>query len=124
MGDKYYLQDSRQCVGNAVLWWQLGGGYCCSIENAELFTKEEAINQNKSRETDIPWPEKYIANRLKTIVDMQCINSKEALSDTDIMLYKKPKPRFEPHNCSYCGCFCNEYQFFNGCPKCGETNSY
>jgi hypothetical protein len=68
----YYLQDSRQFVGNCMLWWRKGGaGYCCDLAEAGLFTKEEAYRQHAMRETDVPWPKAYIDTRAALYVDHQ-----------------------------------------------------
>ena len=122
MSDKYYLQDASGYVGNCMLWWQDGGGYCCDITKAEVFSKEDAIRQNESRETDIPWPKDYIDKRMKSIVDMQYVNSKDALNKTGIKLNKPKKQRKEQFRCGYCGKFLRMDQYYGDCPHCGENN--
>jgi hypothetical protein len=48
----YYILDSRSCVGNCALWWGKDRlGYCCSLDDAGLYTLEEALGE---RQTDIP----------------------------------------------------------------------
>ena len=70
--DKYYLQDSRQYVGNSMSWWARNGkGYTCDIRNAEIYTEEKAFSRHKSRETDIPWPTDYIDSRISHHIDVQ-----------------------------------------------------
>jgi hypothetical protein len=50
----YYIQDTRQVVGNCVLWWcSKGAGYTCDISEAGCFTEEEIKGR---RDTDVPWP--------------------------------------------------------------------
>jgi len=71
----YYIQDTRQYVGNSVLWWQLGGGYTTDIEKAEKFTKEQAINICK-RETDKAWLCNHVNKHVKKHVDMQYLDGK------------------------------------------------
>lgn len=73
---KWVVQDSRQVVGNAVLWWGSAGGYTTDISKAHRFTKEEADAIHKNRVTDIPWPVAYIdelhePNVLATSLDRQ-----------------------------------------------------
>lgn len=70
---EFYLQDSRDYVGNDVLWWMEAGGYTTDLNKAEIFTKEAAYRQNKMRETDIPWPKSYIDGKSRPAVDMQYI---------------------------------------------------
>ncbi|HQS60002.1 MAG TPA: hypothetical protein PKZ37_16620 [Gallionellaceae bacterium] len=70
---EFYLQDSRDYIGNDVLWWADAGGYTTDLNKAEIFTKESAYRQNKMRETDIPWPKSYIDGKSRPAVDMQYI---------------------------------------------------
>lgn len=50
----YYVQDSRQVVGNCALWWRAeSAGYTCEIGEAGWYSGTEAASM---RETDIPWP--------------------------------------------------------------------
>jgi hypothetical protein len=68
----YYLQDSRQTVGNSMLWWRRDGqGYCCDVREAEVYSKKEAYAQHAMRGTDIPWPKPYIDQRVAHHIDFQ-----------------------------------------------------
>lgn len=50
---KYYIMDTRQVVGNCVLWWApKGQGYVCDLNEAGLFEKGHS-----SRDTDVEVPE-------------------------------------------------------------------
>ena len=52
--DEYYLQNG--CVGNAMLWWRKNcAGYTTDLNDAHVFTKEEAVRQNRERGEDVPW---------------------------------------------------------------------
>lgn len=51
----YYLQDTRQSVGNCPLWWRKGGSYTSSLAEAEIFTLDAAVAQMRCRDTDLPW---------------------------------------------------------------------
>jgi hypothetical protein len=52
----YYIIDSRQIVGNDLLFWAKEGiGYTCNIEEAGLFEKNYS-----DRETDIQVPREII----------------------------------------------------------------
>ena len=69
---QYYIQDARQFVGNAMLWWAIEAkGYTCDIENAGVFSGEEAM---KHRLSDVPWPVDLINKNVKKIVDYQSIS--------------------------------------------------
>ena len=88
----FYLQDSRGYVGNAVLWWAKNGhGYTTDLNKAHIYTKEEAVQQNQSRPTDIPWLCDYINNKTQKTVDHQYIWRDEALEGTGITLAEKGK---------------------------------
>lgn len=50
--EEYYLQDTREIIGNCMLFWRLGGGYTCHLKDAEKFSKEAALAQEKSRRSD------------------------------------------------------------------------
>lgn len=76
---KFYLQDKRQFVGNDMLWWRKGGGYTCNIAKAEVFTKEKAFKQHAERETDVPWPKRYIDERIIGVVGMQYCDREVAI---------------------------------------------
>ena len=39
--EHYYIRNEGY-LGNALMWWEKGGGYTCDIKEAELFTEEEA----------------------------------------------------------------------------------
>ena len=125
--DLYYLQDSRQYVGNDHLWWAKGGrGYTTDLSKAELYTKEEAIRKNNCRSTDIPWPTTYIDRLARPAVDMQYTKIEEALKGTGIELKKEPKTKPEIYNCGVCGRFVSVEEYFtrchhgNPCRKCED----
>lgn len=42
----YYIQDTRQVVGNCVLWWAKDdNGYTCELSKAGLYTREQALRR-------------------------------------------------------------------------------
>ena len=50
----HYILDSRTTVGNCALWWRPNGqGYCCNLDDAGLYTREDAESH---RDTDIAVP--------------------------------------------------------------------
>lgn len=50
----YYVQDTRQVVGNCGLWWRAErAGYSCNLDEAGKYTGEEAA---RMRDTDVAWP--------------------------------------------------------------------
>ena len=76
--DLYYIQDSREYVGNCVVFWgKDGGGYVCDITKAGLYTYEEAMSQHKSRHTDIPWLKEDVENALRTFCDVQYLSKRQ-----------------------------------------------
>ncbi len=52
----WYLQDTRDIVGDCVLWWRKGmAGYTTDLNEAHLFTRNEAYRQHENRASDVPW---------------------------------------------------------------------
>lgn len=55
--EAWVLQDTRDVVGNSALWWAKDcKGYCCDLERAHWFTREDAIDHERRRSTDLAWP--------------------------------------------------------------------
>lgn len=120
----YYMQDSRDYVGNDVLWWaKNGNGYTTDLSRAETYTQEEAQRMHNSRHSDIPWPKSYIDGKTRPAVDVQYIKRNEALSGSNIQIHPDPEARRESIRCIVCGVFMSERHLWAGtCPKCGTDN--
>jgi len=70
--DEWYLQDSRVCVGNCMLWWRKDcSGYTVDLQEALVLTREEALERHADRATDVPWRRSYIDARARRHVDVQ-----------------------------------------------------
>lgn len=120
---EYYVQDSRQIVGNDMMWWAKDGhGYTCDITKAHIFTRDEAFRLC----TDtygfprhfIPWPKAYIDTRVKQVVDAQ----ETHLEQAGVVAPQKPKPpRKYAQQCPACGRFISAEQNYTACPHCGEA---
>ena len=68
----FYIQDTRQFVGNCPMWWgPNGSGYVTRLDEAGRYTEQEAIKQNRTRDTDIPWPCAEIDAIARRTVDCQ-----------------------------------------------------
>ncbi len=68
----FYIQDTRQFVGNCPVWWgPNGGGYVTRLDEAGRYTEQEAVTQNRTRESDIPWPCAEIDALARQTVDCQ-----------------------------------------------------
>lgn len=78
MPDYFYLQDSRSNVGSRAMFWRDGGGYTSNLDEAEQFTRERAVGQFESRESDLPWPVDYVRARAEVGVDSQYLTRSEA----------------------------------------------
>ena len=71
---KYYIMDTRQVVGNLVLWWAKDRhGYTTELESAGLYDLE------KLRETDVFVPEHIARNCSVTHVRIETL--REALKE-------------------------------------------
>ena len=59
--ERYYIQDTRQVVGNCALWWaKESKGYTCELQQAGLFFEEEAREIARNRDTDKAYPESVV----------------------------------------------------------------
>lgn len=120
MAELYYLQDSRDYVGNCMLFWAVDGGYTSDVSKAEVMTKEVAVSRNEDRESDIPWPKEYIDARTAPRVDHQYVNRKEALDRTGIKLKRQQRPPKPVFKCGSCGVFMSERDYYgSACKNCG-----
>lgn len=50
----FVLRDSRSDTGSNITVWNAGGGYTTNLTEANHFTKESAVRQHESRDSDIP----------------------------------------------------------------------
>lgn len=69
----YLLQDTRSLLVGLKMFWREGGGYTSNVNNAERFTKEEALRQHQSRRSDVPWPADYIESLAHPEIDVQLL---------------------------------------------------
>jgi hypothetical protein len=75
----YYIQDTRNYVGNCMLFWRKNhSGYTPNINEAGLYTEEQARRICRNRSTDIAWKEDYIRAHLQLVCDAQYISREEA----------------------------------------------
>jgi hypothetical protein len=79
--DMYYVQDARNYVGNAVLWWGLGGGgYVTDLKKAQKYTKAEIVKEfGDGRDTDKIWPASHVEKAIREYVDIQGLNRENSL---------------------------------------------
>lgn len=69
---RYYIQDSRQVVGNSMVWWR-ESGYTCDLLQAKVFDKDEATRICDNRDTDKMWEKDYIDFLIQHHVDVQTV---------------------------------------------------
>jgi hypothetical protein len=75
----YYLRDTRQVVGNCILWWRKGNaGYTCSLDDAAVFTKEVAMRMHEDRVSDVPYPKDIMDSVAYRHVDHQVTDRLES----------------------------------------------
>lgn len=59
--EMYYIRDTRQTVGNSVLWWGHGNkGYVSELRDAGLYTRADALHIAARRSTDVPYAQSTI----------------------------------------------------------------
>jgi len=69
--EKLYYMQNRGPVGNCILWWAKDyAGYTTHLEDAHVFTVEEAKKVSK-REIDVLWDKDFIDSIATRQVDMQ-----------------------------------------------------
>lgn len=78
MADLFYLQDSRSNTGSRAMFWRENGGYTSNLDEAEQFTRECAVKQYESRDSDLPWPVDYVRALAEVGVDCQYLTKSEA----------------------------------------------
>lgn len=72
-GRVYFIQDTRQYVGNMMLFWGPNrSGYLCCIDEAGRYQGDQLPG---SRETDIAWPVEYIESKSARYCDMQRVRA-------------------------------------------------
>jgi len=118
----FYVQDSREVIGNALLFWSKGGGYTTDLREADLMTEKQAFELNKFRSTDLPWPSAYLNSKARPSVDCQTVCIEDALSDIKRDLAAEYKPSYIPSRCGHCGKFVPEIEAYSTCTHCGGRN--
>lgn len=86
---QFYIQDTRDYVGNSILWWaNNNSGYVCDIRKAKIFTEDEAkkicrgrgrYHRTNQQDGKRMWPKEYIDQRISFHIDMQDCNFKQAM---------------------------------------------
>lgn len=79
---KYYIQNRNAgFLGNAIMFWRKGcNGYTANLDDAEIFTEEEAKKICKGNPTkNRAWSKEYIDNNkgIQRIVDCQYLDYEE-----------------------------------------------
>ena len=68
----FYIQDTRQYVGNCVYWWRKEAqGYTCHLDDAMQVDEKEAREIEQSRGTDKAWPVDVVNAAATRQVDIQ-----------------------------------------------------
>lgn len=81
----YYMRDTRNTVGNCVMWWRKGNaGYTCDLNNAAVYEHTEAMHMHKSRNSDVPYPKDYIDGITTRHVDHQVLDHLEYAKRPDL----------------------------------------
>lgn len=83
MAGLYFLQDTRSVVGNCMVFWAKDCcGYTTNLEDAHLFTLDEAIGH---RSTDRPWPAEQMWKLSKPRVDVQDLPRKKVFPEKEML---------------------------------------
>ena len=82
MNDEFYIQDTRNYVGNSMLWWKHDNcGYVCDIRDAKIFTKEEAEKICKRSALKRIWLKEYIDARISHHIDIQDCDIQDCIEE-------------------------------------------
>ncbi len=77
--ETYYVQDSRNYVGNAVLWYGLNNnGYPTDLKQAQKYTGAE-LKKRTWRDTDVIWESEHVETAVREYVDMQYLNKENSI---------------------------------------------
>ena len=72
MSQTFFIQDTRQYVGNCVYWWRKEAkGYTCHLDDAMEVGEEDARKIERSRGTDKAWPADQVRAAATMQVDVQ-----------------------------------------------------
>jgi len=76
---EYYIHDrTRGYVGNSMVWWKDNDcGYVCDIQQAKVWTQEQAEKTCAGADDLEMWPKPYIDSRVQHHIDMQTVSRKE-----------------------------------------------
>lgn len=72
--EQFILQDSRGLIGSRISWWREGGSSTSDLDQAEVFSRDDALSQHTSRCSDVPWPLSFVRPRHEMAVDFQYIS--------------------------------------------------
>jgi hypothetical protein len=91
----FYVQDTRQFVGNCVLWWCPDGqGYTCKIDQAGRYTAAQCVGM---RDTDRPWRCEVVDAVVVRHVDAQRLPSRKTLADALLLIEVERQAREDRH---------------------------
>ncbi len=66
--EKFFIQDSRNYIGNSMSFWAAKGGYTTNLDKAAIFTEEHAKEICSQRDSDVMLKvSNVMANAIKTV---------------------------------------------------------
>ena len=88
METEFYLRDTRSDVGSTCIFWNKGGaGYGSSLNNAEIFTKEQAQRYADQQRHFIPLSKTKVDELASMRVDMQFLGRQGFDHGSEMNLY-------------------------------------
>jgi hypothetical protein len=119
-----YLQDSCITVGNELTFVaSTCEGRTDNILNARVYSKEDALAEQRRCGSMVPWPKMYLDQMTRTAVDFRFVRLEDALANTGIVLQKLKPLRRPRYQCGGCGVFMSQQGFYAGtCIRCGVAN--
>jgi hypothetical protein len=72
----FYLQHSEAKLGTRITWWGRST-YTTDLDEAKIFTQEEAVAHHQEREAFIPWPADFVYPKAHIAVDCQYVREQD-----------------------------------------------
>lgn len=110
--EKYYVQNGF--IGNCMCFWAKNDkGYTCHLDNAETYTKEQALSRCRQENNEKAWPVSAIQSGASSMVDHQKVPHELHITPDYPPIKKAQQPQ-----CEACGKFTPRNGNPYVCPHC------
>lgn len=122
--ERFYCQSKAHgFVGNDLVFLAKDGKrFVINLDEAKVFTREEALLSSGAGITDVFWPTGYIDFKSRLAANSRTCSIADALKTTGRELIKE-KRVVERYRCHSCHVFLSAATYYAGsCPRCGTQN--